>query len=140
MINRVFVYGTLMEGMENYYLLRPYVMNVIPAVIRGAQLYHLEYGYPALVLTGQKTSVKGQIIQVNDMDKALPVLDQLEDFYGEGHPGNMYERVLCSVCSAAGVKLDAYVYVWAHPERLASIGLLVESGCWQSYQASAAKY
>lgn len=135
MINRVFVYGTLMEGMENYWLLRPYVVSITPAFIAGAEIYHLAGGYPAVVFTGSPAQVKGQIMELRSIRKALTVLDGLEDFFGDGHPDNLYDREVKTAYSISGSEpAEAYVYVWAHPEQLIGIGKLVKGGCWRSFR------
>lgn len=134
MINRVFVYGTLMEGMENYGLIEPYVLRIAPAILDGAELYHLVYGYPALVFAGSTACVKGQIVELRDIDKALPLLDELEDFFGKGHPDNLYDRKVSAVYGLSGEAVKAYVYVWARPELLPAIGVPVTDGCWRRYR------
>lgn len=136
MIKQVFVYGTLMEGMENYWLLQPYVVSITPAVLAGAEIYHLADGYPALVFTGSPAQVKGQIIELSSMDKALPMLDDLEEFFGDGHPDNLYDRKIRTAYSLSGEQAEVYVYAWARPEQLAALGETVKDGCWRSYRVS----
>ena len=136
-MKQVFVYGTLMQGMENHFLIQPFTAAVAPAVVNGARLYHLEYGYPALVFSGKAAQVRGELVELADMEKALAVLDQLEDYYGAGHPDNLYERVLCSAEFGAGTAVEAYVYVWSKPEQLTALGQLIPSGCWRTWQQMA---
>lgn len=133
MLNRVFVYGTLMEGMGNYWLLQPYVVSITPAIIAEAEIYHLADGYPALVFTGSAACVKGQIMELRATQEALMVLDNLEDFLGDGHPGNLYDRKVSTAYSLSGEKAEVYAYAWAHPEQLSAIGVPVKDGCWRSF-------
>ncbi|MCX7779548.1 MAG: gamma-glutamylcyclotransferase [Negativicutes bacterium] len=133
-MNRIFVYGTLMTGMDNYHLIQPFVRSCAPAVMRNAMLYDLTYGYPALVLAKGPCQVYGEIMELADIDRALAVLDRLEDYFGEGCQDNLYDRLVCEVYELSGRARDAYVYVWSRPGELATVGRPVESGCWRSFK------
>lgn len=129
----IFVYGTLMRGMENFRLIAPFAASVEAAEADGA-LYHLPYGYPALAPGGAGT-VRGEAVRARDMAAALAVLDELEDYRGPGDPANLYERVVVAVRLTSGGEVAAYVYVWARPEELAAIGVPVPGGCWRAFMA-----
>lgn len=47
-INKVFVYGTLMTGMHNHHLIKPFLKSVDTAKTNGF-LFDLPYGYPAMI-------------------------------------------------------------------------------------------
>ncbi|KYZ77984.1 hypothetical protein AXX12_00100 [Anaerosporomusa subterranea] len=134
-MNQVFVYGTLLQGMENYHLIAGFVSTIRPAVINGGTIYHLEFGYPALVLTNDQNQVHGEIIELVDMEQALLVLDNLEGYLGENCPDNLYDRVICRAFDENGRPADTYVYVWSHPDQLKEIGQLLRDGCWRSFIA-----
>ena len=129
----VFVYGTLLSGMDNFHLIEPHAARVVAGEVTG-ELYHLEYGYPALVL-GAGGRVQGEAVRVADMAAALPVLDHLEGYHGPGDAGNLYDRVVCRVKLAGGETVEAFTYVWAHPGELDMIGKRVPAGCWREYMA-----
>lgn len=133
-VQYLFVYGTLMREMDNYRFIAPYSAEVVLGEIAG-RLFHLTYGYPALVLDRQAQSVKGELVRIVAMSKALPVLDQLEGYFGQGCPQNLYDRVVCLVKKTDGQMVTAYVYEWSHPEVLADIGTPVVSGCWRRFTA-----
>lgn len=132
MINHVFVYGTLLSGMDNFHLIEPYAEKIVPGETAG-ELYHLTYGYPAL-LEGH-VAVQGELVRFTDVTAALPVLDHLEGYYGPGHPDNHYERSQCRVRTADDGEVTAYVYRWSHPEMLADIGVPLPGGSWRRYIA-----
>lgn len=134
-LHYVFVYGTLMEGLANFHIIRPYIRKIMPASIGGAALYHLPYGYPAVMLDGSQQRVQGELVEITDTEQALAILDRLEDFHGEGNAGNLYDRVLYPVQTAAGEIIDAYLYVWSRPGQLPLVGTLLPDGCWRSYIA-----
>jgi gamma-glutamylcyclotransferase (GGCT)/AIG2-like uncharacterized protein YtfP len=133
-VKHVLVYGTLMREMDNHHLIAPYTKTVTPGWVSGGQLYHLEYGYPALILNGD-TAVQGEIVEITDMADALPVLDHLEGYHSEGCPTNLYDRIVCQAQTADGKMVEVYVYVWTHSEQLSTIGCLVADGCWRSFMA-----
>lgn len=134
-MNQVFVYGTLMQEMKNYQLIQCFVSTIRPAVINGGALYHLEAGYPALVLTNDHNQVYGEIIEFIDMGQVLPALDELEGYLGAECPDNLYDRVICQAFDESGRSANTYVYVWSHPDQLKEIGQLVRGGCWRSFMA-----
>jgi gamma-glutamylcyclotransferase (GGCT)/AIG2-like uncharacterized protein YtfP len=133
MIDHVFVYGTLLSGMDNFHLIEPYAAAIRQGETSG-ELFHLTYGYPALVPGGEKV-VQGELVHLADVAKALPVLDHLEGYRGPDQPDNHYERRECRVKTADGEVVPAYVYIWANPELLARIGTRVAGGCWRQFMA-----
>jgi gamma-glutamylcyclotransferase (GGCT)/AIG2-like uncharacterized protein YtfP len=127
MVTRVFVYGTLKAGMASRHLVKPYLVETRPAVARGL-LYDLPCGYPAMV-PGEGT-VHGELLTLRRAERALQVLDCLEDFHGPGHAGNLYERVRTRVVTAEGEECEAWVYYWARPHELPALGRLLPGGRW----------
>jgi gamma-glutamylcyclotransferase (GGCT)/AIG2-like uncharacterized protein YtfP len=123
-MNYFFVYGTLMKDLKYHDIIRPYVKEIKKASIRGT-LYHLNYGYPALILDGKHT-VYGEWIQVDQSGEVLKRLDELEDYYGPGHPDNHYERKVIRVENTPG-----YVYEWILP--LEGIATFVPGQNWRSF-------
>ena len=118
-INKVFVYGTLMKDMSNHHLVEPFVKHLETAKTLG-RLYDLPHGYPAMI--GGEDEVWGEIIELNDVQEALNVLDRLEDYYGEGSPSNLYNRTIQEVKTRSGKAEHAYVYFWASPDTIDEIG------------------
>jgi gamma-glutamylcyclotransferase (GGCT)/AIG2-like uncharacterized protein YtfP len=119
-----FVYGTLMKDLKNHDYIAKDILTREEAWIPGT-LYHLEYGYPALILDGNG-KVKGEWVQVRNGDEIVRKLDALEDYYGPGHPDNHYERRQIEVLGQKG-----YVYEWVLS--LKGISTLVPHGDWRAY-------
>jgi len=133
-IKHAFVYGTLLRGQDNFHLIEPYAAAIKPGETSG-ELFHLTYGYPALVAGGGGATVQGELVRLSDVDKALPVLDRLEGYHGPGRSDNNYERCECRVKTPDGEEVLAYVYIWSHPELLARIGTRLTGGCWRQFMA-----
>lgn len=129
---RVFVYGTLMTGMINFSIVKPFVISVIPGKLCG-KVYDLSYGFPGAILEGEDQYVVGELIELREIETAMKLLDQLEDYYGPNSPHNMYERSIANIVTLSGEIFDAYVYMWAKPEQLNEIGTLIDHGSWRVY-------
>lgn len=101
---KVFVYGSLLPGLSNHEVAKPYLRRVDPGTVRG-RLADLG-PYPAL-LPGLEGRVRGMWFE---LDKAgLPALDRLEDFKGIEET-NDYERVW--ITDADSPSLAGWVYIW----------------------------
>lgn len=131
MLNKVFVYGSLMSGMINHHIIRPYTYSKQPATVTGV-VYQLPSGYPAYKYckTGM---VSGELVQLTDDPAALISLDRLEDYHGPRNNFNLYERVTRRATLTDGRVVEAFIYEWACPEELDRIGILVPDGNWRKY-------
>lgn len=94
-MTRIFVYGTLREGMYNYDIyLKGKTSNIQKAYVKG-ELYQLEgVAYPAL-LDGD-AYITGEIMELQDKELLL-ALDQMEGFIEDGHIDNEYDRKLMDI-------------------------------------------
>ena len=95
-----------------------------------AHLWDTGLGYPALTAPGCEAAgeVRGELWQLTDPDRALPVLDAFESLYAEDEGGSDYlrHRVVC--LEPAGV--EAWIYVWNGP----TAGMtLVSDGDWRAW-------
>lgn len=129
-INTLFVYGTLMTGGANHYLLQPYLLNVTPAQTKGL-LFDLPYGYPAMI--DGDGLVQGELVMLSNVTDALTILDRLEDYFGEDCQENLYHRVFRNVTIDNESVVQAYVYIWAKRSELHRVGSLILSGDWKRY-------
>ncbi|MCL6634359.1 MAG: gamma-glutamylcyclotransferase [Peptococcaceae bacterium] len=126
----LFAYGTLMSGFGNHErYLGGRVLKIERATVEG-ELYHLRYGYPALVPGAGR--VAGELILVKDLEALLPQLDALEDYFGPGED-NMYERVEVEALTESGEKIRAYTYRYARLKELEKKGLRVKGGDWRRF-------
>ncbi|HHY64567.1 MAG TPA: gamma-glutamylcyclotransferase [Clostridiaceae bacterium] len=134
-INRVFVYGTLMEGFRNYKkFLKGRINRIIPGKTHGL-LYHLPEGYPAL-LEG-KEAVEGEIMEPVD-EKLLKALDRLEG-YSEGRSGNLYVRVARNIMTVKGEEIPCWVYFYENERHAKEKGILVPGGNWRKFMEERAE-
>jgi gamma-glutamylcyclotransferase (GGCT)/AIG2-like uncharacterized protein YtfP len=131
---RIFVYGSLMEGFSNYEkIFLGKVLTRTPARVRGL-LYHQTFkAYPALI-PGEGW-VKGEFLELEDFSRLLIVGDRLENYFGES-PDNEYERRITPVeLLPEGTPAFAYVYWYARNDLGSgeNPAELIPSGDWRSY-------
>ena len=106
---KLFVYGSLLEGFFNYKKsLDGKVISRIAGKVRGL-LYHQSLkGYPAMV-PGDGW-VNGEFLELEDFDNLIPLCDEIEEYFGPGHPDNYYERRVSEVELVNGNKAMAWIY------------------------------
>lgn len=127
LINKIFVYGTLKQGFCNYPKIHPFCKNIRSAVLQGI-LYDLPFGYPGAI--DGKGKIRGQVFELNDVELALQILDELEDYFGPGCADNVYERVIREVGLTDGSFEYVYVYLWRNAQLLAHYGRINNEGEW----------
>lgn len=121
-MHNVFVYGTLLKGERNDFLLKNATCIAEHCTTLG-ELYDTGYGYPAIKLSNE-ARVYGELYQVSDDE--LIELDRLEG-YTDGAENNLYERVIHSVETETGTT-TAFVYVAASENLLNE---RIVSGNWR---------
>ena len=79
----------------------------------------------------EPTPIQGEILTFQDIAKALPVLDEIEDAAPDGAACGMYRRTIITVTDHAGQQRRAWAYVMA-PENLADAPIIA-SGDWRRH-------
>ncbi len=105
MIHRLFVYGTLAPGRDNYHMLADIQGKWEEASVIGKLLdegWGAKVGYPGIILDETGDEVRGFLLSSEDLAEHWPGLDAFE--------GEEYQRVLTVVRLADGTNLDAYIY------------------------------
>jgi len=100
----IFVYGTLLSGCPNHYLLRRALSGPQPAEVEGFALYQVDVDYPGAV-PAPGCKIKGEIYRVDG--ELLAELDELEDYDPLTHSG-LYLRQLIQTTDGR----DVFIYVW----------------------------
>jgi gamma-glutamylcyclotransferase (GGCT)/AIG2-like uncharacterized protein YtfP len=127
-VRGIFCYGTLMRGEARFYFLSEGGLDrIVPAEMPGT-LYHLG-SYPGMTLDARGARVKGELAYPSDLENRLVCLDAVENFFGIGHPGNLYRRVVVPVDAGGGLVERAWIYLWTgdptgHP--------VISSGDWRA--------
>jgi gamma-glutamylcyclotransferase (GGCT)/AIG2-like uncharacterized protein YtfP len=134
----MFFYGTLKRGERNHERFCGGALRVEEGTVRG-DVYHLPFGYPALVVPGESICAfgtgdytrdaeeqrrldreveslpegpraSGEIFAFDDPELRLPALDRLEGF-DPADASSHYRRVLLPVETNEGSVLLAWAYV-----------------------------
>ena len=128
-INKVFVYGTLMQGLWNHKRYLGGQINRITAGRTYGLLYHLPEGYPALI--AGKEAIEGEVIQPVD-ENLMESLDSLEG-YDERSSNNLYVRQVRSISTEDGEEAICWVYVYTDEKYAKENGILVLHGNWKKF-------
>jgi gamma-glutamylcyclotransferase (GGCT)/AIG2-like uncharacterized protein YtfP len=126
---QVFVYGSLLTGLEAHGLVAPFVVERRAAWAQGA-LWSLGT-YPAL--TRGKGAVLGELLTLREAERALAVLDAYEGVGPEGD--GLYARVVAPVALADGRRLRTVLYL---AERTPA-GTRVWAGDWRLHRRGRAR-
>lgn len=132
---RIWVYGSLMEGAFNYqkYLVGK-VLSRTSALVKGTLFHQSLKGYPALLEGGGW--VHGELLELVDFDRAVMVLDDMENYLGPHHPQNEYERIVTPVYHVAADRwMSAHVYWYARTDLGSdrNPAIPIPEGNWRSY-------
>jgi len=130
---RVFVYGTLKPGEENYFgYCHHNVVAAVEAIAYGA-LHSLPMGYPAM--TVGNSPVYGYLLTFDDF-LVLQQLDWLEDYDPTRPPeANEYSRDEIEILSLDRQPLGlAWVYQMSTAQAIQMGGTVVPDGNWKSQE------
>lgn len=128
-LDRVFAYGTLMEGFVRRSLLGPAILEG-PGRIRGS-LY--DFGeYPGVVLDDGGW-VAGELYRLPDIESRLPLMDREEWCDPQDETRSLYVRRRVPVHLADGAPREAWLYVYNGPP---GRGPRIPSGDWRAHLAT----
>lgn len=135
---RVFVYGTLRQGMYNYETYyKGHVVHRQMGYVKG-ELYTIkDKVYPALIPGSDW--ILGEIM---DMDEtfSLTAVDEMEGFYGEGNILNEYDKVICDIYDIDKKtildRIPVYMYNQENPSHNHKIDKKIISGDYVTYIAN----
>ncbi len=126
----LFVYGSLLSG---FYNSRDYLTDKVAkretAYFRGT-LYHLPEGYPALLPGNDK--IIGELVYLKNFAD-IASIDELEEYFGENHPDNIYCRQLVQIEKTDGTNESAYVYLYNQSIDESSGAIYLPGGDWRSF-------
>jgi gamma-glutamylcyclotransferase (GGCT)/AIG2-like uncharacterized protein YtfP len=129
-IGYIFFYGSLKQGEPLYFLegIEDLRIEVFPARMQGGLLYDLGL-FPGMILQSNGGLVVGEVHCFRQIEKVLEILDQVEEYYGEDDPNNLYRRVEheAELLNGEGL-ITCWVYEYVGPLDEA---LFIESGDWQ---------
>ena len=128
-IEHVFFYGSLRQG-EPLYLfegIKDLRLEVLPARMQGGLLYNLGL-FPGMILKSNVGVVTGEVQRFRQIETVLGILDEVEEYYGEGDPNNLYRRVEHEAELLNG---EGFINCWVY-EYVGSLdeAEFIKSGVW----------
>lgn len=128
----LFVYGTLLRGQPNHYLLNGRTDCILPGWIEGVELYSMGT-FPVLV-EGHDRVFGEAVFLSSDPDAYVATMASLDRLEGVDVPKGLYRRELRPVRSRSGEEFLAWVYVG----RRASVRdrPRIEAGDWVAHLAN----
>jgi len=129
LINKLFVYGTLLQGEARNHLLADW--NLIDTLETEGTLYDTDFGYPAADFSDKKGKIFGEIYHCDKayIESKLHAID-LE----EGVSQNLFERI---IIESNGSKFFAYNICSKLKSSINSYSQII-SGNWRQYHFSTA--
>lgn len=123
-LDRLFVYGTLLTGQTARSVVANSITRTMPAVSTG-YLYAFPMGYPGFVEGDSRGAVVGEVMWLSELAATFALLDAYE--------GADFARVLKQVQITGGDLVGhtmwAWIYALAEPADIAH-GALIPDGDW----------
>lgn len=119
-VDRVFVYGTLLSGQGMRTMIADHVAACEPATMKG-RIYAMPEGYPGMVDDGTDGTIVGEMVTLDDLAAAFALLDAYE--------GDDFTRVLKAAKLADGSDSWSWVYVLSDPNLAVNCELIAD-GDW----------
>ncbi|WP_027365456.1 gamma-glutamylcyclotransferase family protein [Desulfotruncus alcoholivorax] len=133
-INKLFVFGTLLPGLDNYKrFLEQYRPKYYPARAEGVMYYLPEDGYP-VVLEG-KGEVKGVLFDSDDLRVVLPEIDDIQKYTGIESQSYLIRKIVDVENLETGEKVKAHMYLWppSKAQWLKENGVIIYDGDWMNF-------
>lgn len=127
---RLFVYGSMSEGMVHYHKISEFVRNSVPGAIRG-RAYRLRVGYP-IVTDEAEDFIPGEILSIEANPLLLSLLDEFHGFKPDQPEKSLFFRkeVQVRLEAASEGSQSAWVYL-ANPRKVPINALVIEGGDWR---------
>jgi gamma-glutamylcyclotransferase (GGCT)/AIG2-like uncharacterized protein YtfP len=130
-VDRLFVYGTLMEGGPRHHILETWGDHTCRGTARApGLLFDSGKNFPCMIPPdGEDAWVAGEVYPLRDPRKAFEMFDIVEGFKGYGNPGSRFRRTLTRVRTLDGSCFPAWVFMYAGSTEGMS---RIASGSWQA--------
>ncbi|MBU7006805.1 gamma-glutamylcyclotransferase family protein [Phosphitispora fastidiosa] len=110
-LDNLFVYGTLLPGMENHErFIQAHKPTLYKARAKGIMYFLPEDGYP-VVLEGEG-EIKGVMFQTRDMATVLPEIDEIEKYTGLESQSHLIREIRDVELLETGEKVKAHMFLW----------------------------
>jgi len=122
-LNRIFVYGTLMNGESRHSVIMNSNLEFVNSGCTKGRLMHIS-DYPGLI-SDHKSKVFGELYQSKDVSNVLEQIDQIEGFHGYEFDDSLFIRMISKI-NVQGNLVWAWTYLFN-----GSYGSQIPSGDWR---------
>lgn len=133
-LNNLFVYGTLLPGLDNYKrFVEKYNPNVSQARAKGTMYYLPEDGYP-VVLQGEG-EIKGVMFETRELPTILPEIDEIEKYTGVETQSHLIREIVDVEIVETGETVKAHMFLWppSKADWLKENGEVIPDGDWARF-------
>lgn len=127
MIQKLFIYGSLCEGMIHHGIIRDAIKSCEPAQIKGS-IYRLDVGYPVYLLEGESV-VKGYVVELQASEILASILDEFHGINIKQPNRSIYEREFVQALIGSSME-EVQVYA-LRPKKLPKNAVKIETGDWE---------
>lgn len=124
---RLFVYGSMTEGMVHYSKISNFVQSAENGQIRG-RAYRLKVGYP-VVTDEAEDLIPGQLLTISEQPLLIALLDEFHGVKPMEPEKGLFFRREAVVQTADGLS-KAWVYL-ANPRKISIDAQIVKGGDWR---------
>lgn len=125
---KIFVYGSMVEGLVHFDKIRDFVVGATKAKTRGTA-YRLKVGYPVVVHDGE-SQIFGQLLRVKAPDLLVNLLDAFHGYLSSDETKSLYWRKEIEVHLEDGSIEKAWMYV-LNPAKLPKNATIIPDGDWE---------
>lgn len=124
---KLFVYGSLAEGLVHFNKIKDFVTAQTSATILGTA-YRLKVGFPVVLEQGQD-SVPGFLLNLQVTDLLVHLLDEFHGVNQDDSSKSLYFRKSVEVQTDDGQTDEAWTY-FLNPAKLPKNATVIEKGDW----------
>ncbi|WP_238457826.1 gamma-glutamylcyclotransferase family protein [Desulforamulus ferrireducens] len=134
-LNNLFVFGTLLPGLENYRrFVEAYKPEVHVARTTGTMYYLPEDGYPVVTTDGDG-EIKGVMFVTRELPVILPQIDEIQKYTGVDSQSHLIREIRDVELVETGEVVKAHMYLWprSKTEWLKEHGIVIPDGDWARF-------
>lgn len=134
-LNNLFVYGTLLPGMENHdRFIKSHNPKVYKARAKGTMYYLPEDGYP--VVSEGDGEIQGVLFETRDLAVILPEIDEIEKYTGVESQNLLIREIKDVEIIETGQKVKAHMYLWPPSKEkwLKENAVIIPDGDWVRFK------
>lgn len=135
-LNNLFVYGTLLPGLENYNrFVEAYKPKVYKARAKGTMYYLPSDGYPVVLYGKGEGEIKGVMFETRELSVILPDIDEIQKYTGVESQSHLIREIKDVELLETGETVKAHMYLWppSKADWLKENAVAISDGDWARF-------